>query len=165
MRFYRSMEYTQFTSLFFALLFFNPLALLAMKTRQINVLKSPAEITRQKNPPWQLAGFMCDFSPPNLLARIRRHFNLRYLLAREPSFPAQNPQVRPGPPPSPPPPAPPHNGGGGRGQEADPACPCILNRYSYFHFPHMNGYIFLYDTTYTHSTQSGSMNERITILL
>ncbi len=98
MQFYRSMEYTQFTSLFFALL-----ALLAMKTRQINVSKSPAEITRQKNPPWQLAGFMCDFSPLNLLARIRRRFNLRYLLAREPPFPAPNPPARPGPPPPPPP--------------------------------------------------------------
>jgi hypothetical protein len=33
------------------------LNLLAMKTRQINVLKSPAEMTRQNNLTWQLAGF------------------------------------------------------------------------------------------------------------
>jgi hypothetical protein len=32
-----------------------------MKTRQVNVLKSPAKMTRQNNPPWQLAGFRCDF--------------------------------------------------------------------------------------------------------
>ncbi len=93
-----------FSFLCFAFLL-NPLDLLAMKTRQINVPKSPAEITRQKNPPWQLAGFMCDFNPLNLLARNRRHFNSRYLLAREPPFPAQNPQARPGPPPSPLPPS------------------------------------------------------------
>jgi hypothetical protein len=130
-----------------------------MKTRQIYVPKSPAEMICQKNSPWQLAGLMCDFNPMNLLARIRRHFNSRYWLAREPPFPAQNPQTRPGLPPSPPPPATPHNGGGGRGQETDPACPCILNRYFYFHSPHMNRYIFLYDTTYTHSILSGLMNE------
>ena len=29
----------------------------------------------------------------------------------------------------------------------------------------MNGYIFLYDTTYTYSAQSGLNNESITILL
>ncbi len=165
MRFYRSTEYTQFTSLFFTLLSLNPLDLLAMKTRQINVLKSPAEMTRQKNPPWQLAGFMCDFDPRNLLARNRRHCNSRYWLARETPFPAQNPQARPGPPPSPPPQQLRQRRKGGRGQETDPARPCILNRYFYFHFPHMNDYIFLYGTTYTHSIQSGLMNENITILL
>ena len=119
-------------------------------------------MTRQ-NPPWQLAGFICDFNPLNLLARIRRHFNSRLLLAREPPFPAQNPQARPGPPS--PPPSNSANGGGGRGQETDPARLCILNRYFHFHFPHMNGYIFLYDTTHTGSIQSGLMNESITILL
>jgi hypothetical protein len=128
MRFYRSTEYTQFTSLFFTLLSLNPLDLLAMKTSQTNVPKSPA---------------VCDFDPRNLLARTRRHCNSRYWLAREPPFPAQNPQARPGPPPFPPPLATPCSGGGGRGQETDPARPCILNRYFNFHFPYMNDYIFL----------------------
>jgi hypothetical protein len=41
-----------FSPLSFAFLFFkNLLALLAMKTRQINAPKKPAEITRQKNLP------------------------------------------------------------------------------------------------------------------
>jgi hypothetical protein len=79
----------------------NPLDLLDMKTRQIN--EPPAEITRQKNPPWQLAGFMCDFNPLNLLARDRRQCNSRYLLAREnpPSLlriPRQDPARHPPPP-------------------------------------------------------------------
>jgi hypothetical protein len=46
---------------------------------------------------------MCDFNPLNLLARNRRHFNSRFLLAREPSFPAQNPQARSARHPPPPP--------------------------------------------------------------
>jgi hypothetical protein len=54
------------------------LNLLAMKTRQINVPESPAEMTRQNNPPWQLAGFRCDSNPQNLLARNRRRYNPRY---------------------------------------------------------------------------------------
>jgi hypothetical protein len=123
-----------FSFLYFAFLL-NPLDLLAMKTRKKNVPKSPAEMTRQKNPLWQLAGFM---NPPSLL-RIPRQ------------DPARHPPL--------PPPATPHNGGGGRGQETNPARPCILNRYFYFHFPHMNDYIFLYDTTYSYSIQSGLMNE------
>jgi hypothetical protein len=80
----------------------------------------------------------------------------RGLLARDPPFPAQNPQARPGPPSLPPPP--PNssaNGAGGRGQGAGPAHPRILNRYFYFHSHFMNGYIFLYDTIHTYSTQSG----------
>ncbi len=107
MRFYRSTEYRYtiyFSFLYFAFLL-NPLDLLAMKTRQINVPKSSAEMTRQKKPPWQLVGFMCDFNLLNFLARTRRHFNSQYWLAREPPFPAQNPRARPGPPPSPPPPS------------------------------------------------------------
>jgi hypothetical protein len=108
---------------------------------------------------------MCDFNPLNLHARKRRHFNSQLLLAREPPFPAQNPQARPGPAILPPLPTNSANGGGGRGQETDPARPCILNRYFYFHSPHMNGFIFLYDTTYMHSIQSGLINESITILL
>jgi hypothetical protein len=44
----------------------NQLDLLAIKTRQINVPKSPAKMTRQKNLPWQLAGSMCDFNLLNL---------------------------------------------------------------------------------------------------
>jgi hypothetical protein len=39
---------------------------------------------------------MCDYNPLNKLAGKTRHFNSRLLLAREPPFPAQNPQARPG---------------------------------------------------------------------
>jgi hypothetical protein len=91
---------------------------------------------------------MRDFIPLNLLAKKRRHFNSRLLLAREPPFPAQNPQAGPGPPSLPPAPQQLHQRRrGGRRQEADPARPCILNRYFYFHSLYMNGYIFLYGTT------------------
>jgi hypothetical protein len=74
----------------------------AKMIRQSNPPKWSAKATRQNNPPWQLAEFRCDFNPQNLLAKTRCHFNSRYWLAREPPFPAQNPQARPGPP-SPPP--------------------------------------------------------------
>jgi hypothetical protein len=132
-----------------------------MKTRQINVLKSPAEKIRQNNPPWQLAGIRCDFNPRNLLARNRRHFNSRYWLAREPPLPrSESPgKTRPAPPP----PQQLRSTEEGEGQETDQARPCILNRYFYFHSLHMNDYIFLYGTMHMHSIQCGLMNESITI--
>jgi hypothetical protein len=77
------------------------------------------------------------------------------LLAKDPPFPAQNPQARPGPPTLPPPPHSSAKGAGGRGQGAGLAHPRILNRYFYF-LPHfMNGYIFFYDTIHIYSIQSG----------
>jgi hypothetical protein len=105
--------------------------------------------------PWKSAGFTCENNPPNLLARKTCHFNSR-LACQRPPFPAQNPQARPGQPSLPPPPTRLRQRSGGRGRE--PARP-TLHAYWTGTFPFfthlMNGYIFLYKTTHTHSTQSG----------
>ncbi len=106
----------------------------AMKTWQIYVRLKPAEFTRLKNPPFQLSACLPE-NPPSPLR-----------------IPRQDPARHPSPPPGNS-----VNGEGGRGQGAGPAHPRILNRYSYFHSLFMNGYIFLYDTLHTYSTQSGLM--------
>ena len=120
---------------------------LLVKTRQWMCQNDPpnkcAKMTRQNILPWKSAGFTRENNPPNLLAR-------------DPPFPAQDPPGRTWlasllPPP-------PHgsaNGAGGGGRE--PARPTHAYWTGTFpFFPHlMNGYIFLYNTTYTYSTQSG----------
>ncbi len=117
----------------------------AVKTCQIYAQLKPAEFTRRKKPPLQLAAFACQRNP----------------LPRSESPGKTWPPI----PPPPPPPGNSANGGGGRGQGAGPAHPRILNRYFYFHSLYMNGYIFLRDTTYMHSIQSGLIAKSITILL
>jgi hypothetical protein len=80
------------------------------------------------------------------------------LLARDPPFPAQNPQAGHGSPTLPPPPHGSANGAGGGGRE--PARPTHAYWTGTFpFFSHlMNGYIFLYNTIHTYSAQSG-LNE------
>ncbi len=155
----------QFTDLlivhFFSFLFFalklacfidyeNPPNKCAKMSRQINAPKWPAKI--------YCCGNLPD-SPARITRRIyspeKSAISTHGLLARNPPFPAQNPQARPGPPSLPPPPNSSANGARGRGQGAGPAHPRILNRYFYFHSHIMNGYIFLYETIHTYSTQSG----------
>ena len=138
---------------FFLLLFsllWNLLVSLTMKTRQINAPKWPAKISCYGN---------LLVSPARITRRIyspeKSAISTRGLLAWDPPFPAQNPQARPGPPSLPPPPNSSANGAGGRGQGAGPAHPRILNWYFYNHSHLTNGYIFLYDTIHTYSTQSG----------
>ena len=130
----------------------NPPNKCAKMTRQINAPNWPAKISCHENLP---------DSPARIIRRIylpeKSAISTRGLLARDPPFPAQNPQARPGPLPSPPP----HgsaNGAGGGGRE--PARPTHAHWTGTFpFFPHfMNGYIFLYNTIHTHSTQSG-LNE------
>ncbi len=112
----------------------NPPVKSAVKTCQIYARLYPAEFIRQEKAPLQLAAFACQ---------------------RTPLPSSESPgKTRPAIPP-PPPPSNSANGEGGRGQGTDPARPCILNRYFYFHSLYMNGYIFSYDTTYMHSIQSG----------
>ncbi len=102
-----------------------------------------AKMTRQNNPPKWSARKVCH---GNLLdspaIKIRRIYSpdwpaisTRGLLARDPPFPAQNPQARPGPPSLPPSPQQLRQRSRGRGQGAGPAHPRILNRYFYFHSP------------------------------
>jgi hypothetical protein len=105
----------------------DPLKWSARKIRHGNLLDSHATKTRR------------IYSPE------RPAISTHGLLARDPPFPAQNPQARPGPP-SLPPPSSSANGARGRGQGAGPAHPRILNRYSYFYSLFMNGYISLCDT-------------------
>ena len=120
-----------------------------------------AKMTRQINPPKWPAKMSCHENLPDPPARITRRIYLpekpaistRGLLARDPPFPAQNPQAGHGSPTLPPPRL--RQRSGGRGQGAGPAHPRILNRYFSFL---MNGYIFLYNTIHTYSTQSG-LNE------
>ncbi len=92
----------------------NPLNKCAKLTRQINAPKRPAKISCRENLP----------NPP---ARITRRLYLpegpaistRGLLARDPPFPAQNPQAEHGPP-TPPPTAPPTERGVGAGRRPGP---------------------------------------------
>jgi hypothetical protein len=103
----------------------------AIATCWIHTRLKPAEFTRRKDPPFQLAACLPEI-PPSLL-----------------KIPRQDPARHPSPPPSS------ANGARGRGQGTGPAHPRILNRYSYFHSIFMNGYISLYDTIHTYSIQSG----------
>ncbi len=140
-----------FDPLYFTLLFFEP----AWFTGYENPPNKSAEITRLKNPPVKSTVKSCQIysrlKPSEFTPWKNQPLQLAALLAREPPFPTQNPQPRPTIPSPPPPPGNSANGDGDRGQGAGPAHPRILNRYFYFY----NGYIFLYDTTYTNSAQSG----------
>ncbi len=135
----------------------NPPNKCAKMTRQINAPKWPPKISCHENLPESPARIIRQIYSPEKSA-----ISTRGLLARDPPFPAQNPQARPGPPT--PPPHSSANGAGGRGQGAGPAHPRIWTGTFPF-FPHfMNGYIFLYNTIHTYSTQSG-LKWSINILL
>ncbi len=113
-----------------------------------------AKMTRQNILQWQPAGFTRENNPPNLLAGKICHFNSRLACQRSPPTLFKIPSLDPARQPSPPPSSS-ANGAGGRGQGAGQAHPRTLNRYFCFHSHFMNGYIFLYDTIHTYSTQSG----------
>ena len=130
----------------------NPPNKCAKMTRQINAPKWPAKISCRENLP---------DSPARITRRIylpeKPAISTRGLLARDPPFPAQNPQAGPDSPTLPPP----HgsaNGAGGGGRE--PARPTHAHWTGTFTFLSrlMNGYIFLQNTIHTYSTQSG-LNE------
>jgi hypothetical protein len=138
--------------LLFSLLCFslNPLNL--QFTCHENLPNKCAEISRQKNLSWQFAGFMFDFNPLNLLAKNRRHFNSRLLLAREPPFPAKNSQARPAPPPfPPPPPTPPMEEGGGGRRLTRLAHASWTGTFTFIPLTWMVTHF--YDTTYMHSRE------------
>jgi hypothetical protein len=103
----------QFTDLlivhFFSFLFFS--SKLACFFDCENLLNKCAKMTRQINAPKCPAKISCRGNLPDSPARIIRRIyspeksaiSTRGLLARDPPFPAQNPQARPGPPTLPPP--------------------------------------------------------------
>jgi hypothetical protein len=105
-------------------------------------------LTRQIDPPSGPAKMSCHGNTPNPPANMTRQIHLPEIPPSPLKIPRQDMTCQP-PPPPPPGSA---NGAGGRGQGADPARLCILNRY--FYFP-LNVYIFLQNITYTHSIQSG----------
>ncbi len=129
---------------------------LTVKTRQTNAPKGPAKKMRQNDPPKYLAVKICRIHPREWPAEFTCQKNLPFQLAaclpeNPPSLlkiPRQDLARHP-PPPTAPPTEP---GGGGR----EPARPTHAYWTGTFHFfPHlMNGYIFLCNTTYAHSTQS-----------
>ena len=88
--------------------------------RQLDLPNGPAKQTRQNVLPWEHAKSTREYDPPNSLAK-------------DPPFPAQDPQAGHNLPASPPP-LPPRlrQRSRGRGWGAGPARPCILNRYFYF---------------------------------
>ena len=102
----------------------------------------------QIDPPNRPAIMSCHGNTPNPPANMTRQIHLPEI----PPSPLKIPQAGHDLPASSPLPPGSANGAGGRGQGADPARLCILNRY--FYFP-LNVYIFLQNITYTHSIQSG----------
>ena len=101
-----------------------------MKTRQINAPKWPAKISCRENLP---------DSPARIIRRIylpeKPAISTRGLLARDPPFPAQNPQARPGPPTLPPPPSSSANGAEGEGAGSRPGPPTHLEQVLLLSFP------------------------------
>ncbi len=125
----------------------NPPEKYASKIRRGNLPDLCATLTRWIYSPRKGAtstrGFCLPENPPS---RLR--------------IPRQDPARHPSPPPSNS-----ANGGGGRGQGTDPARPCILNRYSYFHsLLHEWLHILIWHNTYEFYTER-TINESITILL
>ncbi len=114
-----------------------------------------AKMTPQNILPWQPAGFTREKNPPNLLARKICHFNSGLACQRSPLPSSKSPGwIRPANPPPPPPAAPPTEQGGGGREPAQPTHAYWTGTFAFI--PHfMNGYIFLYDTIHTYSTQSG----------
>ena len=116
-----------------------------------------------ENPPNKCAKMTrqisCRENLPDSPARITRRIYLPEkpaistggLLARDPPFPAQNPQAGHGSPTLPPP----HGsatGAGGGGREPTRPTHAYWTG-TFLSFSHlMHGYIFLYNTTHTHST-------------
>ena len=104
-------------------------------------------MTRQIDPPSGPAKMSCHGNTPNPPANMTRQIHLPEI----PPSPLKIPQAGHDLPASSPLPPRLRQRSGGRGQGADPARLCILNRY--FYFP-LNVYIFLQNITYTHSIQS-----------
>ncbi len=114
---------------FFSSLALNLLVSLTVKTRQINAPKWPAKISCRENLP---------DSPTRIIRRIylpeKPAISTRGFLARDPPFPAQNSQARPGPPTLPPPPtAPPTERGEGAGSRPGP--PTHIEQVLFISFP------------------------------
>jgi hypothetical protein len=151
--------------MFIMLFYKSTLDLLAMKTRQINALKSPAQMTPKIIRRGNLLDLGTTLTRGIYSPEIGTISTRGIGLPENPPSPLRIARQDPARHPPPPPQKLHATEEGGRGQETDPACPCILNRYFYFHSPHMNDYIFLYGMTHMHSIQSGLMNESITILL
>ena len=105
-------------------------------------------MTRQIDPPSRPAKMSCHGNTPNPHANITRQIHMPEI----PPSPLKIPQAGHDLPASPPLPPRLRQRSGGRGQRADPARLCILNRY--FYFP-LNVYIFLQNITYTQFIQSG----------
>ncbi len=132
--------------------FWNPLVSLAMKTRQINLPKWPAKMSCHGN--------LLD-SPARITRRIyspeKSAISTRGLLARDPPFPAQNPQARPGPP-TLPPPQQLRQWSQGEGAGSRPGPPTLLDRYFYFPSPfHEWLHILLWHDTYIFYTERINM--------
>jgi hypothetical protein len=109
-----------------------------------------AKLTRQINPPKWPAKMSCHENLPDPPARMTRRIHLPEIPPSLLKIPRQNMARQPFPPPH----SSANRAGGGQG--VDPARLCTLNRYFSFSFSHlMNGYIFLYNTIHTYSTQSG----------
>jgi hypothetical protein len=127
-----------FSSFYFAFLFLkNPLVLLAMKTRQINAPKQPAEITCQNNPPEKSAMATCWIHPRLKPAEFTRRkdppFQLAACLPEIPPSLLKIPRQDPARHPSPPPPRQLRQRSKGEGAGSRLAHPRILSRYFYFH--------------------------------
>ena len=152
-----------FSSLLNSLLFItceNPPNNCAKMTRQINVPKWPAKISCRENlPDW----------PARIIRRIympeKPAISTRGLLARDPPFPAQNPQARPGPPSPPPPPQQLHQRSRGRGRGSRPGPPTHLEQVLLLSFPFSWMVTYLYMTRYIHILYRADWYESINILL
>ncbi len=112
---YIQWHYTTHRSTDCTLLFFLCLSFLCFKACLFQCYENPphecAKMTRQINAPKWPAKISCrgnlQDSPARIIRRIyspeKSAISTRGLLARDPPFPAQNPQARPGPPALPPP--------------------------------------------------------------
>jgi hypothetical protein len=144
-----SVHFTSFSFLFFQ----KP----ACFTGHENPPNKCAKITRRNDPPEKSAMATCWIHTQPKPAEFTRRKDLPFQLAAclpEIPLPAQNPQARPGPP-SLPPPGQFRQRSKWEGAGSRPGNPHILNRYFYFHSLFMNGFISLHDTTHTYSIQSG----------
>jgi hypothetical protein len=116
-----------------------------MKTHQINAPKWPAKIS--------CCGNLPD-SPARITRRIyspeKSAISTRGLLARDPPFPAQNPQAGPGPPLLPPPPHPLRQQSQGEGAGSRPGPPTHLEQVLLLSFPISLMATYSYMTRYIH---------------
>ena len=160
---YRSAEYTFYFSILS--LFFS------LKTPWFTGHENPpnkcAKITRQKNPPVKSTVKTCQIYVQRQPAEFTRRKNpplfFRLLLAREPPFPAQNPQARPGPPSLPPPAAPSTEQGGGGRELARPTHASWTGTFTFIPFSWIATYSYM--TQHIHILHRVDWYESITILL